>query len=163
MTSTCVSWDTKSLEHCQKFQGLGPAFIQLVFFFPSLERFLVWHFSLSFVLWKMSQFWCPSVVKCNLESKSSTDIHHSPKHSILACMYAKSLQSSLILYNPMGCKASSSVHGILQARILEWVAISFSRGSSQTGGGTWISCTTGGLLHGRQITELPWKPPKAHW
>ena len=26
---------------------------------------------------------------------------------------------------------SSSVHGILQARILEWVAISFSRGSSQ--------------------------------
>ena len=30
-------------------------------------------------------------------------------------------------YNPPG----SSVHGILQARILEWVAISFSRGSPQ--------------------------------
>ena len=30
----------------------------------------------------------------------------------------------------------SSVHGILQARILEWVAISFSRGSSQPRGGT---------------------------
>ena len=34
--------------------------------------------------------------------------------------------------DPMDCSLSgSSVHGILQARILEWVAISFSRGSSQ--------------------------------
>ena len=36
------------------------------------------------------------------------------------------------LYNPMDCKTpGSSVHGLLQARILEWVAISSSRGSSQ--------------------------------
>ena len=35
----------------------------------------------------------------------------------------------------------SSVHGILQARILKWVAISFSRGSSQNR--TWISCMAG--------------------
>ena len=49
----------------------------------------------------MSQFWCPSLVKCNLESKSSTDIDHSPKRSFLACMCAKPLQSFLILYNPM--------------------------------------------------------------
>ena len=35
------------------------------------------------------------------------------------------------LSNPMGCSPQgSSVHGILQARILEWVAILFSRGSS---------------------------------
>ena len=44
---------------------------------------------------------------------------------------AKSLQSCLILcglmdYSPLG----SSAHGILQAKILEWSAISFSRGSS---------------------------------
>ena len=33
--------------------------------------------------------------------------------------------------DPMGCSPpGSSVHGIFQARILEWVAISFSRGSS---------------------------------
>ena len=32
-----------------------------------------------------------------------------------------------------------SVHGILQARILEWVAIPFSRGSSRPGNGTWVS------------------------
>ena len=36
------------------------------------------------------------------------------------------------LCDPMDCSLpGSSVHGILQARILEWVAISFSRGSSQ--------------------------------
>ena len=41
------------------------------------------------------------------------------------------------LYSPPG----SSVHGILQARILEWVAISFSNGSSQTRGRTHVSDT----------------------
>ena len=41
-------------------------------------------------------------------------------------------QSCLILCDPMDCSPPSfSVHGIFQARILEWVAISFSRGSSQ--------------------------------
>ena len=41
-------------------------------------------------------------------------------------------QSCLTLCNPVDCSLpGSSIHGILQARILEWVAISFSRGSSQ--------------------------------
>ena len=35
------------------------------------------------------------------------------------------------LYNPMDCLPGSSVNGILQARILEWVAILFFRGSSK--------------------------------
>ena len=35
------------------------------------------------------------------------------------------------------------VHGILQARILEWVAISFSRGSSQPRDRTQVSCIAG--------------------
>ena len=40
-------------------------------------------------------------------------------------------QLYLSLYNPMNSSPSgSSVHGILQARILEWVAISFSRALS---------------------------------
>ena len=43
-------------------------------------------------------------------------------------------QSCLTLCDPMDCGLQgSSIHGILQARILEWVAISFSRGSSQPG------------------------------
>ena len=37
----------------------------------------------------------------------------------------------------------SSVHGISQARILEWVAVSFSRGSSQPKGQSLVSCIVG--------------------
>ena len=40
----------------------------------------------------------------------------------------------------------SSVHGILQARILKWAAISFSRGSSQPRDPTWVSCIAGKFL-----------------
>ena len=41
-------------------------------------------------------------------------------------------QSSPTLCDPMDCSLSgSSVHGIFQARVLEWIAISFSRGPSQ--------------------------------
>ena len=41
-------------------------------------------------------------------------------------------QSCLTLFNPVdGSLSGSSVHGLLQVRILEWVAIPFSRGSSQ--------------------------------
>ena len=48
------------------------------------------------------------------------------------------------LYDPMDCSPpGSSVHGILQARILEWVAISFSRGSSRPRDRTQVSCIAG--------------------
>ena len=44
----------------------------------------------------------------------------------------------------MDCSLSgSSVHGILQARILEWVAISLARGSSRSRDRTLVSCTAG--------------------
>ena len=43
-------------------------------------------------------------------------------------------QSCLTFRDPMDCSLPhSSVHGIFQARVLEWVAIAFSRGSSQPG------------------------------
>ena len=49
-------------------------------------------------------------------------------------------QSCPALCNPLDCSLPGpSVHGILQARILEWVAIVFSRGSSQPRDGTRIS------------------------
>ena len=49
--------------------------------------------------------------------------------TLRVCMHAKSLQSCLTLCDPMDCSPpGSSVHGILKARILEWVAIPFSRG-----------------------------------
>ena len=48
-----------------------------------------------------------------------------------------------------------SVHGILQARILEWVAISFSRGSSRPRDQTWVSA-----LEADALTSKP--PGKPH-
>ena len=49
-----------------------------------------------------------------------------------ACVHAKSLQLCPPLFYPMDCSLpGSSVHGILQARILEWVVISFPKASSQ--------------------------------
>ena len=42
---------------------------------------------------------------------------------------------------------SSSVHGIFQARVLEWVAISFSRGSSQPRDQTQVSCSGRWILY----------------
>ena len=52
-------------------------------------------------------------------------------------------QSCLTLCDPMGCSPpGSSVHGIFQARILERVAISSSRGSSRPRDQTHISCTS---------------------
>ena len=60
---------------------------------------------------------------------------------------AKSLQSCLTLCNPMDCSLpGSSVPGVLQAKILEWVAIPFSRGSSQLRDQTCISCIDGWIL-----------------
>ena len=46
------------------------------------------------------------------------------------------------LCDPTDCSLQgSSVRGIFQARVLAWVAISFSRGSSQPRDRTWVSCT----------------------
>ena len=48
-------------------------------------------------------------------------------------------QSCPILCNPMDCSLpGSSVHGIFQARTLEWTAISFSRGFSGPRDQTWV-------------------------
>ena len=48
------------------------------------------------------------------------------------------------LCNPMECSPpGSSVHGILQARILEWIGIPFSRASPQHRDRTWDSCIAG--------------------
>ena len=51
--------------------------------------------------------------------------------SMCACVHAKSLWSYLTLFDPVDCNPPGScVHGILQARILEGIAISSSRGTS---------------------------------
>ena len=68
------------------------------------------------------------------------------------------LQSCVSLCDPMNCSPEgSSVHGILQARILKWVAISSSKGSSQPKDWThvsYVSCSGRGFF----TTSATWKP-----
>ena len=70
-------------------------------------------------------------------------------------IYAWSVCVCLTLCDLMDCSPpGSSVHGIFQARILEWVAISYSRESFHPRDQTWVS-----YIAGRFFTiELPGKP-----
>ena len=58
------------------------------------------------------------------------------------CMKVKVTQLCLTVCNPK----DYAVHGILQARILEWVAFPFSRGSSQPREQTQVSCIASGFF-----------------
>ena len=74
-----------------------------------------------------------------------------------ACMHVCSVASVVsISLQPYGlCSPpGSSVQGILQAKILEWVAMPYSRGSSQPKDQTQVSCTAGRFF----TTEPPGKP-----
>ena len=70
------------------------------------------------------------------------------------CVRAKSLQSRPTLRDLWTSPPGSSVHGILQARILEWVATASSRGSSRPRDRTLVSC----FLYW-QVGSLPLVPP----
>ena len=63
-------------------------------------------------------------------------------HFLLHCIKVKSesevIQSSPTLSDPMDCSLpGSSVHGILQARVMEWVAIAFSKKKKQKNSIVW--------------------------
>ena len=71
--------------------------------------------------------------------------YNALSHSIFLCIKIGEVKSEVTqscptLCNPMDCSLPcSSVHGIFQAKVLEWVVISFSRGSSQPRDWTWVS------------------------
>ena len=61
----------------------------------------------------------------------------------IVCVCVQSNQSCPTLCNPIDYSPpGSSVHGILQARILEWAAMPSSRGSSWPRDWTWVSCSS---------------------
>ena len=67
-------------------------------------------------------------------------VDSSSQPCLSECMQARLLQSRPSLCGPMDCNPpGSSIHGILQARILEWVAMPSSRGSSRARDQTLIS------------------------
>ena len=70
------------------------------------------------------------------------------------CLCVCSVASFMSLCDPIDCCwPGASVHGISQARILEWVAMPFSRGSSHLSNWTRVSCLASGFF----TTELPGK------
>ena len=78
----------------------------------------------------------------NLKHLMIDNRHIRSSYSICVCVLAS--QSCPTLCDPEDCSPpGSSVCGILQARILQWVAIPFSRGSSWLRGQTWVSCIAG--------------------
>ena len=63
------------------------------------------------------------------------------KRNLPSVQFSSVAQSCPTLCDPMDCSLPcSSVHGIFQAIILEWIAISFSRGSSRPRDRTQVSC-----------------------
>ena len=72
---------------------------------------------------------------------------HTQKRDLrqLSCLkWSEVAQSCPTLCNPMDCSLSgSAIHGIFQARVLEWIAISFSRGSSRPRKRTQVSHIAG--------------------
>ena len=70
----------------------------------------------------------PTRLPCPWDSPGKTGVGC---HFLLQCMKVKNesevAQSCLTLHNPMDCSLpGSSVHGIFQATVLEWVAVAFS-------------------------------------
>ena len=78
-------------------------------------------------------------------------VHLVYVYFMMLLKWVKFTQSCLALCNPI----DYTVHEILQARILEWVAIPFSRWSSQSRDKTQISCIAGGFFTSLATREAP--------
>ena len=71
-------------------------------------------------------------------------------------------QSCPTVCDPVDCSSpESSIHGILQTRIPEWVAIPFCRRSSWPRDSTWVSCIPDGLLTIWATSWIPVKPKES--
>ena len=108
--------------------------------------------SLTFLIWlpsRQSTQCALAMIVYDLHITNSVAIVQCQVCRLLLCVHTKSLQSCLTLFDTVDCSSrSSSVHGILQARILEWVAIFFSRGSSRHRDRTCVSYVS---CIGRQV------------
>ena len=103
---------------------------------------------------------CFSLNKSNSYLKKGGGDRKAFKNSILHCVHAQSLQACPTLCDPLDCgPPGSSVHGILQARILEWVAMPSSRGSFQPRKRTHISYIADGFF----TQWVTWEAPIMHW
>ena len=91
----------------------------------------------------LNNFWTTGHICSFCSWSDKLDSWSQGQHKVIFCVCAWSL-SHVQLCDSMGCSASgSSVHGILQTGILEWVAISFSRISSPLRDQALVSCIAG--------------------
>ena len=75
---------------------------------------------------------------------SMREVLKARAHGVFSYQFSSVAQSCLMLCDPMEYSLPGALHhGISQARILEWVAISCSRGSSRLRGQTRVSCIAG--------------------
>ena len=87
---------------------------------------------------------------------------HTTESYLISESESEVTQSCLTVCDPMDCSPpGSSDHGILPARILEWVAISFSRGSSQPRDRTQVSRIEGRCFNLWTTREAPSYHPEA--
>ena len=159
-----VEWLVDSLFLCQLQRMTGPPLIQnfwicsskgslswaswmFLFFLIFNWRMIALQYCVDFyhILTWISHIWV-SLINNNLLT-----------FRLRACMHACSVSTVVSislqpygLYSPPG----SSVQGILQAKILEWVAMPSSKGSSQSKDQTQVSCTAGRFF----TPESPGKP-----
>ena len=140
------------------FKGLNFTFIILWHFMPILQKKIENHVILlhkilywlltginymplispALSLWVLGMLARTSVLRSFHWSEST-----SPKSGKDVKVKVKVTQPCLTLCDPMDCR----VHGILQVRILEWIAIPFSRRSSQPRDRTQVSHTAGGFFY----------------
>ena len=133
-----------------------------LFFLPSPERW-AWQLAPSLILAGTATNWLSDLGECSASKHGSVFCKMrtvaapnlwSTVRIHCCCLVAK---SSLTPCDPKDCSPpGSSVHGISQARILEWAAISFSRGLSQPRDQTRISCIGRYILYCWATLETPW-------
>ena len=98
-------------------------------------------------LYWLACFWCVCVCILEVVLYVLCAFLISIFHLWLFPFESEVAQSCPTLYNPMDGSPPGSSHGLFQARRLEWVAISFSRGSSPLRDWTQVSCMAGRLYH----------------
>ena len=114
------------------FSGLSTVFSH---FHPSVQEMKTNNLYSCVLFLLIQLFLSCDVTECKLPEPQSSDACYiilKAKTYLYLCLCCWVTQLCPTLYDPMDCSLPGpSVHGISQARILEWIPISFSRGSSQ--------------------------------
>ena len=115
-------------------------------------------------IWFLGESWARIVQELQYPFKKIFYFHpsriHFSRKKVLSSSKVPCVSRSRVWLQSHGLQvASSSVHGILQARILEWVAIPFSRGSSWPWDWTRVFCIAGRFFTTWAIREALSKVP----